>query len=94
VKCRLLTGRTHQIRVHMAEAGHPLIGDPLYGRNRGKPRRRLAPPARSAVEGFARQALHAATLGFRHPLIGEDIRLESPLPEDMRALIAALSDPP
>jgi 23S rRNA pseudouridine1911/1915/1917 synthase len=80
VECRLETGRTHQIRVHMAFAGHPLVGDATYGRRQG--------PA--AVEAFPRQALHAASLGFVHPLTGEALRFEAPLPADMQALIAAL----
>jgi 23S rRNA pseudouridine1911/1915/1917 synthase len=85
VECRLETGRTHQIRVHMASIGHPLLGDAVYGRTPG----RLAPLLKQL--GFARQALHAATLGFVHPVTGEGLRFESPLPDDMNALIAALA---
>jgi 23S rRNA pseudouridine1911/1915/1917 synthase len=81
LSCRLETGRTHQIRVHLAHVGHPLVGDPLYGRARaGSP----------ATAGFARQALHAAVLGFRHPADGRAVRFESPLPEDMDQLIQKL----
>lgn len=80
VECRLETGRTHQIRVHMTFAGHPLVGDAIYGRRRGT----------GPVAGFARQALHAATLGFIHPVSGEPMRFASPLPEDMTDLLAAL----
>lgn len=80
VECRLETGRTHQIRVHMAFAGHPLVGDGVYGRRRGK-----GPSA-----GFPRQALHAATLGFAHPVTGEELRFEAPLPDDIAALLDAL----
>ncbi|WP_395005053.1 RluA family pseudouridine synthase [Cypionkella sp.] len=90
VECWLETGRTHQIRVHMSYAGHGLLGDQTYG---GK--RRLAPKlyGEEAAElgmGFARQALHAATLGFVHPVTGEMLEFSSPLPADMAALIAAL----
>ncbi|RDD61951.1 RluA family pseudouridine synthase [Ferruginivarius sediminum] len=94
VGCRLLTGRTHQIRVHLAEAGHPLIGDPLYGRAHGKRLRQLGKRARDAVRAFDRQALHAATLGFRHPVTGAPCRFESRLPTDLARLIEALSNTP
>jgi len=69
VECQLATGRTHQIRVHLAAHGNPLIGDPVYGRNRGR-RRALAAPIRGVLESFPRQALHAASLGFEHPANG------------------------
>ena len=81
VECRLETGRTHQVRVHMASIGHALLGDPTYGRPHAKLR-----PVLSAL-GFRRQALHAAVLGFVHPGSGETIRFESELPLDMRELI-------
>ncbi len=87
LECRLETGRTHQIRVHLAHSGHALIGDPVYGGHRRLPRDH---PAGSAVETFPRQALHAATLGFVHPVTGRTERFESPLPADMEALLAAL----
>lgn len=90
LECRLETGRTHQIRVHMAESGWPLIGDPLYGRVSKARRARLDDAALDAAQGFERQALHAATLGFIHPLTGESLQFESPLPDDMQALLAAL----
>jgi 23S rRNA pseudouridine1911/1915/1917 synthase len=82
VACRLETGRTHQIRVHLASKGNPCLGDPTYG---------SGPPAekvRTAIAeaGLKRQALHAAVLGFRHPVSGETLRFESPLPADMAAL--------
>lgn len=80
VECRLETGRTHQIRVHMAFAGHPLVGDRVYGRKRGP----------DVLASFPRQALHAARLGFVHPVSGEALAFESPLPADMAALLAAL----
>ena len=90
VACRLRTGRTHQIRVHLASKGAPCLGDPVYGS--GPP----APTVRAAIAeaGLTRQALHAAVLGFRHPVTGEMLRFESPLPADMARLqdeLAALS---
>ena len=81
VECRLETGRTHQVRVHMASIGHALLGDPLYGRPHAKLR-----PLLSALR-FHRQALHAAVLGFIHPVNQERMRFESELPADMRELI-------
>lgn len=93
IACWLETGRTHQIRVHMAHAGHGLIGDPVYGGRRRLAAKALSAAARAAVDGFARQALHAAVLGFRHPVGGHMLRFEAPLPDDMVALIAALRQP-
>ncbi len=90
VTCRLETGRTHQIRVHMAHLGHPLVGDATYGAGFRTKTALLAPAARAAVEAFSRQALHAAELGFEHPVTGETLHFESPLPADMAALLAAL----
>ncbi|MFV0336522.1 MAG: RluA family pseudouridine synthase [Tropicimonas sp.] len=90
VECRLETGRTHQIRVHMAHIGHGLIGDPTYGGRRKLPARALGTEAVEMVATFPRQALHAASLGFTHPLSGEELSFESPPPEDMAALIKAL----
>jgi 23S rRNA pseudouridine1911/1915/1917 synthase len=86
IACRLETGRTHQIRVHLAHIGAPCLGDPLYGA--GAP----APPVRDAVAaaGLDRQALHAAVLGFVHPITGEALRFESSLPEDLARLQAGL----
>ena len=90
IECWLETGRTHQIRVHLAHAGHGLIGDPVYGGKRRLAVKAVGAAGVAAVEGFTRQALHAATLGFDHPVTGEDLEFASPLPPDMEALIAAL----
>ncbi len=78
VECHLRTGRTHQIRVHMAHIGHPLLGDTVYSGRRNGP------------VPFARQALHAYRLGFEHPVTGEAVEWEAPLPEDMQQLISRL----
>ena len=91
VECRLETGRTHQIRVHMELAGHPLIGDPLYGASARILPESAGDAAREAAAGFPRQALHAVLLEFSHPATGERMRFESPVPEDMRRLLHALS---
>ncbi|MEI4233655.1 RluA family pseudouridine synthase [Roseovarius sp. D22-M7] len=90
LECRLQTGRTHQIRVHMAHAGHALIGDPVYGGRRKLSQKALTPGAIDAARGFGRQALHAASLGFTHPVTGQDVRLEAALPDDLAGLLAAL----
>ncbi|MFZ5751986.1 MAG: RluA family pseudouridine synthase [Pseudomonadota bacterium] len=90
VECRLETGRTHQIRVHLAHAGHGLIGDPVYGGRRRLPVAALGAEAGAAAAAFPRQALHAASLGFVHPVTGRTLTFESPLPADMAALVAAL----
>ncbi len=84
VRCRLETGRTHQIRVHFADAGHPILGDRTYGRRPAEPR--LA----ELAAGLGRQALHAAVLELEHPVSGAKLRFEAPLPADMQALLAAL----
>ncbi|KAB7623802.1 23S rRNA pseudouridine(1911/1915/1917) synthase RluD [Alkalilimnicola sp. S0819] len=89
VECRLETGRTHQIRVHMAHLRHPLLGDPVYG---GRPMlpRGASEAQRRAIQCFGRQALHAWSLGLEHPLDGEPMSWEVPLAEDMQHLLAAL----
>jgi len=83
VSCRLETGRTHQIRIHMAELGHPVAGDPVYLQPYG------APPF-DDKSGAPRLALHAAELGFEHPTTGETLRWEMPVPPDMAKLMEAL----
>jgi 23S rRNA pseudouridine1911/1915/1917 synthase len=92
VECRLETGRTHQIRVHLTHLGYPLIGDPQYGRARQAPRAKTPAEeaAFTAATGFSRQALHAFTLGFQHPSRHKTIRFESSWPTDFAALVAAL----
>ena len=87
VECRLETGRTHQIRVHLTHAGHGLIGDPVYGGRRRLPRHA---PGAAAAEAFARQALHAETLAFDHPVSGARMAFSAPPPADMAGLIDAL----
>ncbi len=88
VECRLETGRTHQIRVHLAHIGYPVLGDPLYGRARAF--RKVTTPQGEVLEDFRRQALHAAVLGFSHPITGEALRFETEPPKDMQRLIGFL----
>jgi len=90
VECRLETGRTHQIRVHMTHLGHPLLGDAVYGGGFKTKAALLPPAARLMLENLGRQALHARLLGFEHPVTGEHLVFESDLPEDLARLAAAL----
>lgn len=91
VACRLETGRTHQIRVHMAHIGHPLLGDPVYGKSFKSKTARLSPAAQACLNALGRQALHAAALGFPHPVTSVLQKFESALPSDLQELRAALS---
>ncbi|MCT4682688.1 MAG: pseudouridine synthase, partial [Roseicyclus sp.] len=92
VSCRLETGRTHQIRVHMSHVGHALVGDPVYGGRRKVSEKQLGPALAARLNGFPRQALHAARLGFVHPLGGELLEFTADLPPDMDDLLQALRD--
>jgi 23S rRNA pseudouridine1911/1915/1917 synthase len=89
VRAQLETGRTHQIRVHLAHIGHPLVGDPVYGGRRRIPRGASAPLI-AELDAFKRQALHATRLALEHPLTGKSLEWEAPPPDDMARLLAAL----
>ncbi len=91
IACVLETGRTHQIRVHMAHIGHPLLADPIYAPGFATKANKLPEPLKGVVQGLGRQALHAAELGFEHPVTGEEMTFESPLPADLAELEAALA---
>jgi 23S rRNA pseudouridine1911/1915/1917 synthase len=93
MECWLETGRTHQIRVHMTHAGHGLVGDPVYGGKRKLPKGSISDDGLRELGVFKRQALHAAVLGFKHPVTGEMMRFEADMPADMSRLIAALEIP-
>jgi 23S rRNA pseudouridine1911/1915/1917 synthase len=90
LECRLATGRTHQIRVHLASRGHPIVGDPVYLRRIPAAAARLPKDLRGTLLDFPRQALHAARLGFAHPRTGAELSFETPPPADMAGLIAVL----
>ncbi|HQT75017.1 MAG TPA: RluA family pseudouridine synthase [Acidiphilium sp.] len=94
--CRLATGRTHQIRVHLASRGHPLVGDPVYLRRRPAAASHIRQPQRDSLLDFPRQALHAAILGFTHPRSGAALRFETAPPADLATLLshlAGMTDP-
>ncbi len=90
VRCALETGRTHQIRVHMAHLGHPVLGDATYGAGFKTKAKHLPEETRALLDGLGRQALHATHLAFEHPVTGELMSFESPLPQDMEALVESL----
>jgi 23S rRNA pseudouridine1911/1915/1917 synthase len=88
LRCRLITGRRHQIRVHLASRGWPIVGDPQYGEPRWQ--QILDPDLAARLRAFPRQALHAWTLRVRHPATGEPVSIESPVPADMQELMTAV----
>jgi 23S rRNA pseudouridine1911/1915/1917 synthase len=92
IECSLETGRTHQVRVHLAHIGHPLVGDPLYATGFKSKLRALPEPLRAELAGFNRQALHAAQLAFVHPASGTLLKFNSPLPADLCGVIEAFKE--
>jgi 23S rRNA pseudouridine1911/1915/1917 synthase len=86
LRCRLITGRTHQIRVHLAASGLPIVGDPVYGRPRYD--RIKDPELKRTLAGFPRQALHAERIAFRHPVTNEPMEITAPLPADLADLLS------
>ncbi len=93
LECRLETGRTHQIRVHLASIGHPLLGDSVYGAGFKTKATRLPPQAKAVLESLDRQALHAHILTIAHPVTGEIMHFRAELPADLAALRCALASP-
>ena len=94
IECKLETGRTHQIRVHMAHIGHPVLGDKLYGTGMKSRAVHLSEAQKAALDRLDRQALHAAALGFEHPKTGDKHYYEAPLPADLAALLEAMAEKP
>jgi 23S rRNA pseudouridine1911/1915/1917 synthase len=92
IACTLETGRTHQVRVHLAHIGHPLIGDPLYGQGFKSKLRKLPEPLRGKLATLSRQALHAEHLAFVHPVSGTLLKFNSPLPADLTEIVAAFKE--
>ena len=92
IECTLETGRTHQVRVHLAHIGHPLIGDPLYGQGFKSKLRKLPEPLQGKLAGLDRQALHAKHLAFVHPNSGTLLKFNSPLPADLAEIVAAFKE--
>jgi 23S rRNA pseudouridine1911/1915/1917 synthase len=90
LRCELETGRTHQIRVHLAHIGHPLVADAVYASGYATKVNRLPDGLRASVLGLGRQALHASELGFEHPETGEELLFSAPFPDDLELLGAAL----
>ena len=92
MECRLATGRTHQIRVHFAENGHPLVGDPVYGRKTQSRSIEFSDNVKGFINQFDRQALHAWKIGFNHPVSKVFLSFQSELPADMTTLLAAFRE--
>jgi 23S rRNA pseudouridine1911/1915/1917 synthase len=92
IECTLETGRTHQVRVHLAHIGHPLIGDPLYGQGFKSKLRKLPEPLQGKLAALSRQALHATHLAFVHPVSGTLLKFNSPLPADLADIVAAFKE--
>ena len=92
VECALETGRTHQVRVHLAHIGHPLVGDPLYGKGFRSKQRKLPDHLTERLTKLDRQALHAATLAFVHPATGTLLKFNSTLPPDLAEIVHAFKE--